>query len=513
MLRQKLIQSTQAGPFNATQNRMIDIDLASNQVISMADSFLVFTTRIINPSPSAMNLCVAVGGLPHITPFNVDLIRNASLTSTKLGKLEDRRRINVYSHNVMELSKSQVEKQSQVISLYQTRDNATNQLLSPFLNYVKTGDTVSTFRDVKLRVPLSQLFELGNQVLDLSDAVFGGLRIHLELESGFSFVVQNEPLFQGQVTIEGSLQNVISGSTFNVTQAYYTDADSPYCVGFQYILAYTNAANPPVEATTLVTLTQASYTANRTLQLTFAGVGLPLPDQGGGAEYSAISVVEAEALPNPAPQLQIALAECNVAEIVGQKPEKINQMTFTTWSTEEMNAGGQAFFSKAFIVEPECANVLCMLVGSRGSMLSNNILVDSYRIRVNGEDVTDRDVEVQKSIAQGDPVANADYDENYFDSTLHYDQLVKTFLNMNYPLKNYTQIAMSRDGQNNIIHIAKAIDEGGKYGVETNRLLILAAPTPITPTSKEVQININCRGDGVIENVILFKHLVKTVSF
>lgn len=505
MLRQKLIQSVQAGPFNSTQNRIIDIDIADGQVVNLAQSHLVFTTQIVNPSPQVMNLVVAIQDNPHVTPFNCDFVRNAWLSGAKVGRLEDCKRVNIYAHNILELSKSQVEKQSQVITLYQTRDNETTQLLSPYVDFKKTGTSVSSFRQCKLRIPLSQLFSLGNQVIDTS--LTGTLRVHLELENGFSFVVQNEPLFQG-VANEGVLENTVSGSTFNVLSNYLTDADSPYCIGMNYSLTYTNAANPPVTTTNVVNLVGASYNADRQLSLTFTGPGLPLADQGGGANYSDISLEETDTLPNPAPALQIALVECNVAEVINSKMQKINELTYTTWGCEEYSCGDQQFVSKVFILEPNCVNCLVMVVGARGSPLSNNIDIESYRLRVGGEDVTDRDVRVQLINA------NAAFNKNYFDETLHYDQIMRTFANSGgLPLKNYSQVAMSRDGQSNVIYTSLNQADGGKYGVEANRLIVLATPTPMTVGTKEFQVNINCRQDGTIENLIVFKQLVRTVSF
>lgn len=503
MLRQKLISSVQAGPFSSTTNRIIYIDIPEG-VVSMADSFVVLTTQILNEPTAIMNLCVSIDGSPHVTPFNVDFFRNASLSGSKCGQLENLRRVNVFSHNVMELSKYQAEKESQVVSLYQTRNNRNSQLLSPYVDFKKTGDIASTYRLVKLRIPLSQLFPgLGSQVLDTS--LTGTLRVHLELENGFSFFLTPTPVFQGGVANEGVLENVVSGSTFNVLAAY-PDADaSPYIVGMNYTLTYTDQAEPANTVSNVVTLTSASFNALNQLSLTFAGTGLPLADQGGGKEYVDISVAEILA-PDTVPKLQVLLAECNVAEVVGAKPEKINELTYLTWTTQEENAGSQQFFSKAFQIEPTCVNVLTMLVGAQGTPLSNNINVSSYRLRVNQEDVTDRDVVVQKLIN------NPTYSACYFDDTLHYSLLYKTFGNASIPLRNYTMIAMSRDGQENAIHKADDDAGGGKYGVPTNRLMIMGCPTPMTPTTKELQVNINCQQGGIVDNVILFKQIVKTVQ-
>ncbi len=71
---------------------------------------------------------------------------------------------------------------------------------------------------------------------------------------------------------------------------------------------------------------------------------------------------------------------------------------------------------------------------------------------------------------------------------------------------------MSRDGQSNSISAGLTDQDGGKYGVLTNRLLVMGCPTPMTPTTKELQVNINCKAGGVVDNVILFKQVARTVQ-
>ena len=501
MLKQKLISSVQAGPFSE-QNRIVDIDIAEGQVVNMAESFIVLTTRILNAPNSIVNLCPSVIAEPHYTPFNLDFVRNASLTGSKCGQLENVRRCNALNHNMIELSKSQAEKQSQVISLYQVRDNATSQLLSPYVDFKKQGEIPSSYRDVKLRVKMTDLFSLGNQTIDTS--LTGTLRVHLELENGFGISLTNTPMFQG-VANEGVLENVASGDTFVVFEQFPTAQDSPYTVGMEYSLTYTDAAVPPNVVVETVTVIQAEYdTSNGALTLTLEGDNLPLEDQGAPKQYTQIKLSEIPDQPAPAPMLQVALVEMNVAEVLGEKPEKINELQYTTFTTEEFNTGNQQFVSKAFNIEPTCVNVFVMFVGSKGTLLSNNTDVESYRLRCNEVDIYDRDINVNS--INGNPAFNM----CYFDDTLHLDSNMRTFINAGIPYKNYAGVAMSRDSQSNVIHLNL---DNNKYGISSNRLLVLSAPTPITPNTKILQVNINCKSGKTVDNIILFKQCIKAVSF
>ena len=501
MLRQKIINSVQAGPFSS-QNRIIDIDIAEGQVVNMAESFIVLTTRVGNAPATVMNLTVGVPAEPHYTPFNVDFVRNCSLTGAKCGQLENIRRANVLNHNMLELSKSQVEKQSQVISLYQVRDNATAQLLSPYVQFNKEGDIPSSFRDVKLRIPLSHLFSLGTQTIDTS--LTGTLRVHLELENGFSLSLIDEPMFQG-VNAEGILENVLSGNVFLAELGYESLADSPYVVGMSYNFTYTDAAVPPNTVTEVVTVSAITLDfASAAIALTLTGANLPLADQGEGKEYSDMALTEITDLPDPAPTLQVALVELNVAEVVGAPPQKINELQYTTFTTEEFNTGNQGFVSKAFIIEPTCVNAFVMLVQSKGTILSNNIGVESYRLRCDETDIYDRDIVVQQIIG------NPTFEACFFDQSLHLDSTMRTFTNAGLSFKNYSFVAMSRDSQTNSIRTSV---DNSKYGIASNRLLVLSAPTPLTAATKVLQVNIQCKPDATIENIVLFKQVVRSVSF
>jgi hypothetical protein len=311
-------------------------------------------------------------------------------------------------------------------------------------------------------------------------------------------------MFQG-VNNEGVLENIESGNVFVTELGYNYLSESPYVVGMSYNFTYTDAAEPPNTVTEVVTVSAINLNfGNSELSLTLTGANLPLADQGAGTEYTALSLTEITDLPNPTPELQVALVELNVAEVVGAPPQKINELQYTTFTTEEFNTGNQSFLSKAFIIEPTCVNAFVMFVKSKGTILSNNIGVESYRLRCDESDIYDRDIVVQQVIN------NPTFSACLFDQSLHLDSTMRTFTNAGLSFKNYAFVAMSRDAQTNSIRVSA---ENSKYGVPTNRLLVLSAPTPLTASTKVLQVNVNCKEDQTIENVILFKQVVRSVSF
>jgi hypothetical protein len=326
----------------------------------------------------------------------------------------------------------------------------------------------------------------------------------LELENGFSLSLIDEPMFQGVAT-EGVLENLVSGNVFAVQNGYAYLSESPYVVGMTYNFTYTDASEVPVVVTEVVTVSAVSFDfASGEISLTLSGDNLPLADQGDGKQYTALALTEITDLPNPTPELQVALVELNVAEVVGAAPQKINELQYTTFTTEEFNTGNQSFLSKAFIIEPTCVNAFLMFVKSKGTILSNNIGVESYRLRCDESDIYDRDIVVQQVIN------NPTFEACFFDQSLHLDSTMRTFTNAGLSFKNYAFVAMSRDSQTNSIRTS---GENSKYGVAANRLLVLSAPTPLTTGTKVLQVDVNCKADQTIENVILFKQVVRSVSF
>ena len=494
MLRYSKLNSKQAGPFTTPANRMIDIEIPQGMVCNLADSFIQLVLRLDTTSTVVNNLCL-VSQTSELIPMNLDLIRNCSLFGQKVGRLEDIRRVNTLKHNLNTLMKSSEEKLSLVDSLYQTVDYYSNQVYSPFVDYNKEGNQASIYRDVSLRIPMKDLFELGSQVIDTGKT--GALTIHLELESLSYLTFSQVKLFNNAG--EGIVASIAPNadlSTLTTATKYSNLELSPFFVGQQVNVAATAAPvqTPPPDLTAVRTITSITRNQDLTLQLTISPA---LPDNVvGNFTYTNPTLTEADATGTNS--LVVATCELGMAEMVGQTIKE-NELQYLTWTSEEYSSGGQQQMNKIFEVEPEAVNAFLMFDSNTSNFISNNIGVTSYRMRIDNNDVYNRDILVNKDNGIEFRIHDA----------LHYDSISRTFQNAGYPLKDMAFLGLKRN---------VAIGDAGykeRFAAGEQQIMLLCAPMPLTAMTKKLQFNIvaNKAAGSKVENVILYKQVVRSIKF
>jgi hypothetical protein len=494
----KLLQSVQAGPFSTvTGNKMIDFAIPEGMVIDPSQCFVQLRVHLDTNTTEVHNMLIRNTN-PGLTPFNVDLIRNCSLTGDKCGRLEDVRRVNFLQHNLLELSKSTVEKASLIDGLYQPRENAYGMLISPLVELHKDGVIPSTYIDARLAIPLSHMFSIGS-LTSLDTSKTGTLRVHLELENLNYLEIVESTLFKKPIlAFEGKMADITtpSDTITTVTDMLYDSLEqSPYFVGQHLLLSYTSDADTPVpvvdEDVTVTGISYDSTTRQITLTLDYTFPALP----GTATLYEDIEVVEKQIMAEF--EISIATAEIGIAQLVGVS-DSSTMLEYLTFTTEEYS-NGSATLNKVFDIEPNAVNAMLFFGGTGSNMISNNDFVSSYRMRVDNLDVYDRDIAV--NIVDGGVL---------MPSSLHYDAINRTFLNAGLPLKSL-KLAGCRftkaDATENDISVSN------RYTAVTNNITILATPTPVTAGTKKLQFNVDTAGMGaVIENVILYKQVVRQVK-
>jgi hypothetical protein len=494
MFRYSKLNSVQAGPFQTPSNRMIDIEIPEGIVCNMANSFVQLRLRLATDIESVENLCPKSTTSDFVN-MNIDLIRNCSLMGSKVGRLEDIRRVNVLKHNLNLMSKSSNEKLSLVDSLYQMTNFYSNQLISIFVDMNKEGTVASTYRDVYLRIPLKDLFELGSlEALDTSKT--GKLTLHLELENSSYITVEHVKLMNDPE--EGKCNNVASSANLAeliTTYKYKSLEISPFFVG-QVLNLSAEVSGGTVEDIDdePTTITGIAKNIDGSLTLT---IDPPLQDPVSPNSWTAITLVEPD-VSTASTTIQVATAELGLSEIVGgsQSVDELNYMTFTT---EEYTNGAQQTMNKIFEVEPECVNAFLMFDNNSSNLISNNVGITSYRMRVDNEDVYNRDIIVNKSNSTQSRIHDA----------LHYDSVYRTFLNANYPLKDMSFLSLKRNpsyGDN---------EYKSRFTVASQQIMVCCCPTPLTPLSKKLQFNVVANKDSgsKVENVILYKQVMRSVKF
>jgi hypothetical protein len=497
-----LLPSVQGGPFN-NQSRYIDLEIPSQHIVNMQNSFIQLECMIAPETVASidstlgsfvMNLIVA-NQASNLNPMNVDLIRNAWILSDAKGKLEDIRRVNVLSHNLLELTKTSAENRAMPETLFQLPTYDYSKRMSPFTELYKIGSTKSVLKPARLKIPLSHLFQLGNlQMFDTGK--FGTTRIHLELDNldymqvaVASLVRNDDKAFDNTTAI---------GSSLSSTKTYGSQEDIPWFVGEKVLITYTKPAttNPSAPAITiadeahLITSISNDPTTKK-VSLTFES-GMTFP-----SNTTAISIKEF--IPTAGTYLgtfKILTAQIGLSTIDGAKSPDMGQFEYTTFTTEEFSTAGQQYLDRIFEVEPECINTLLFFTDPSApyKMVSNNHLLSTYRLRVDGQDVYDRDVYVNYNFAPDLAVPTHD--------PAHVELLNRTFANGGLSLKNLTCVSLD----------PSQTELAARFTSRHNQIMIVATPTPQTALTKKYQVNLTASEAAGIKSVILFKQVVKVLN-
>jgi len=486
-----LINSHQAGAFT-NQNRIIDFTIPEGGVYDLSQSFVQLVTRCITTNGDVFNMTLKNSSDVHITPKNIDLIRNCWLRGEKVGKLEDITRVNVLQSNLLELTKSTTEKMcSMVNSIYQVRDFQNGVLLSPWVEWHKEGTVASSYRDNYLRIPLSQLYSLGNNIIDTSKT--GALQVHIEIENTSYVAFEEVKLFHSPALLNEGKMAPVTTITSNVTTVltYNSVEASPYFVGQKLKLDWSVGGTPGTQNVIIEAITYNVVDKTITLQLNYEFTG------SLASPYTLVVVTEIAA-PGGFATLSIANANLGVCELVGGQKMDGDMLEYTTFSVEQYSNNANSL-DRIFEVEANAVNAMLMFNDNTASLLSTQEKVSEYRMRIDNSDVYDRNIRVNYHDGIGEVMCH---------DPLHYDAINRTFLNAGLTLKNLTCLNMVRD---TVLHTVSLED---RFDYRPNALMMLCTPLPLTAGTKKLQFTVETKDAPVrtIGNVILFKQIVKMVK-
>jgi len=488
MLKHTLIPSVQGGPFSNV-NRMVDIDIPENHMCDLSQSFVQLECAVEPTGDMAgkiVNLCIRNPNNVDLTLMNVDLIKNCNLVSATKGKLEDIRRVNVLAHNLAEMTKSAAKKLSTVDSLYQIHANDSDILLSPFVEFHKLGSVPSAYINAHLRIPLSQLIQLGSMTA-FDTSKLGRNRLHLELEDLNQFQVYQQILLDGNGDNSAvslvAIDTFASGSVIVVTPTYDSLELSPWYVG-QPIIATSVLIPDLIEPCKIMAINYDE--SSRKITLT---VDVVFPALAEAANYTDIKIEEAKSATTTSNgTLTILGAQLGLCTVDGSKVQSPNELEYLTFTTEEYSVGNQSFMNKVFEIEPECVNTFLMFNNS--FVLSSYNDLKSYRLRCDNIDLFDRDINLGYNAG----------DNSTTNDPSHYELLNKTFINADLQLKSLVGLNIRRN----------SIAPSTKYATDNN-ILMVCSPVPMTAMTKKFQVNLEADA-ATIGNVILYKQIIKTLK-
>lgn len=245
------INSKEGGPFTTTSN-LINFDIMPDGAYDFTDSYVNLVCSITGVTDTDASTGQGVyNPLINYTDkinanvdackvrslYNVAMVKNCSMTSELQGSLEDIRRVDNLRQNLNEYTLTTDEKQSleyQSLRQLTPRNYLRN---STFRELHNEGTALSRNVQSRIRIPMSQLFELGKLTAYPAQKM-GKTRIHLEMNLDKFAIIANLGIPLGlttfaqfaNVTAPTGGENVNSLTTKDGV-TYIDKTDSPYYVG------------------------------------------------------------------------------------------------------------------------------------------------------------------------------------------------------------------------------------------------------------------------------------------
>lgn len=501
------LNSRQGGAFTASQN-LVDFDIPSGMNIDMTKSHLLLNCDLTNSGASGITCDIlnktdfARSETKALVP-PVIMVKNCSLYGDRSGMLEDIRDVNVLKSNLQEYSQDNIEKVCQSYYGFNSTNDGNNLAGTPFRDLVKDGSTASTNKSHDMKIKMSDLFGLGEHTVSTDKT--GQMTMHLELDfaniatqqffgetndddngGGYWGQVESRSSTTGNKSSNGSLgatrksetkgtiaaATVVAGATYQMTRDYDSLEQSPFWVEQQ--IKVTRTPDAGVEGVETRTIKGISYNpADKKISLTFDTA----LNGGANAELDDVSITGVDSVAQTFVVNNMTLVVYE--DMSGKAPDKIEYKTYTV---EKDTENALTSYSKNFYIEPECANlIICCPDGDTSgtpaatpSAYISDLNISDYRLRVNGEDLTNRAIKMNTSE--------------------HYDRLGRTFLNMDMPLKSVREKLIKVNNQ-------RATEAG------TPSVKMIAECFAITNSAKQVEVDINS-GNGV-RNIYLFKEVIR----
>lgn len=474
------INSIQGGVLTSTQN-LVDFQIPEGMKLDMSKSYININTEINSGDPAGkihlLNLVKNGMGnnYNHGNAPAITLVKNASLNFDNVGMVEDIRDVNILKCNSRNYEMDVDQLRSEDFKGLNGRKDECGLFGSPYVDFIKEGDTASKYKQHDIRIPLSEIFGLGESVVDTGRVGSGNLHLELDLNNLALYERQGSDAGAGvgywtdtdirsqvdpaNLSSNGSVGTRSNATTGEVSVADATNAggalltmtrlydsleESPFFNGMEVSVSGTNMTDADF------TVVNISYTpATKKIQLTLdaiitltnnanpaTGVSLTGKNSAGGGSVSF-----------------------NSAQLVAYEdtsgtpaPDKIEYKTFTS---EVDSSSPMTSYSRLYFVEPECSNVLIMTPLAGSSILSDLDVVN-YRIRVNGVETTNRPVPAQHP--------------------LHYDRISRVLLNQDKTLKN----------------VQERVFDVNAFGIAGSHLSAMIGETvPLTNSQKQFEVEIN----------------------
>ena len=479
------INSVETGTFTAQKNRISFVIPETPDVVDLSKSYINVNMSLNGDGTniSASNVSFTDDSSVVHSVHTSMLVKNIAVDCAKKGLLESIRRVDIYSSTKKQYEEDDEDKLDSTHLGLNTPKAKNKFALSPFREL--NTDQASRELDHDVRIKLSDVLGLGSvPQYDLSR--FGRTKISCEMN--FGKIAADFSLGAGDIAwtsntnelgaMENTATNTSGGdqneSTLYTTKTYEVEEWkflSPFWRDQQLTVTRTDK-----DGTADVVVRVAGITYNSGNKRIYIATAPHFGTSANGANVSTISVVGKNPTTN---NLVINSAEL-VIEYNSDK-DAPSQVSIMTATTEEDNGANRTTLNKQYAIEPEAMGLMVCL--PQADSIFSNKQYDSYRISVNNEPLTNRDV----------PRA----------SPLDYDRKARYMQNKGKAL------SCLREKQLDKTTIPKTSDANSvRYDKDNNAIL---ETLPITDGMKNIGLEINSKAGHEINDLVIFKEMVKAL--
>ena len=484
-------QSVQGGPFTTSQNR-ITFRVPADGVYDLSKSWVNLTPEIsiedTDPSTGvgvySMDLIWADIDDKQPQVPNASIVKNGLLRTSLMGQIENIRRMDQLRNIIDLYNKSTHEKRSTAYNAFSNTVQPTQgQQVGIYSDLNKTGNVKSRINSqTPIRIQLADLFDFCAQAIEIDTTKTGELTFEFELnvarldtdhegdDSHWTYVFKNADWSLADATIANTIN-----SAFKVTNL----SQSPLFVGQKVKINGTPAGSspPPAISDVEAVISNIVWNDDGTFSVSFENDWATL---GTNATYTDISIGSVA----PVSSVSINFGELVLTRLPVME-SSFDQIEYSTFSTEEVTLGNpQQNLQRQFQVEggADACIIIFPYDTAGGSILSKNDDLNSYRLRLDNVDLTDRDVEVN--------------------GPLHYDRLNLGMTQMKMRLKNLTA------------HVPGAWAGNYLISQHTDELKQVAIMTPLEQKPREKYLQVNLASSGAsLDALTIFKHIPRVFSY
>jgi len=492
-------QASQAGPFTESAN-VVDLYLPGDACYDLADSYVsiwasMSTTDTAPASGTGVySTAIKINGTTNGLD-NALLVKNCSMSCQGRGQLENIRAQDVLHAATSVLNKSQRQNASDAyLSANTLVEPKGQQHYSMFQDIRKTGTTLSSQQEAPIQIRLGDIMDVCNSRLydarrlgqshirlelncPNADGVTGKVRGYQTIPNAITSrarFFQNIPDPAGPYNWDTVVtNNLAAGANY---RGISSETDFPYYVGMKCTFSATSGGGAPAVANVERVITGIAF--NESVGTVTLTLNSPLSTMAAGHTYTAVQctgVVQPATIP----------LTFNRVELTAKKlgnPPPINEplmLSYTTFSTQQdVGPAGITNFERQYMCEPDSDAVL-ITFPDIANIYSTNTDINSFRLRINQVDVTDRDVVVR--------------------SPLYYDRLAALIEAMGYDV---------RDLQENPGDCTAAT-----YALSypaASKLTFAGCKLPQLMNEKALQVSVTL-GANEVGNIVLHKRLPRSI--